>query len=53
MNMADILVLLAVGTAIVIAVVILRKNRKSGKSSCGCDCSHCSQSCKKHEGTGT
>lgn len=45
MNMADVIVLAAVLAIAAIAVMILRRNKKNGKSSCGCDCSKCSQSC--------
>lgn len=47
MNMADLFVGLAVVGIVALAVIILRRNKKNGKSSCGCDCSNCSQSCKK------
>lgn len=47
MNIADILVFLAVTVIVIIAVVIMRRNKKNGKSSCGCDCGHCSQSCQR------
>ena len=47
MNIADILVFLAVTVIVIIAVVIMRRNKKNGKSCCGCDCGHCSQSCQR------
>ena len=47
MNLADVLVIAAVLGIVALAVGILRRNRKSGKGSCGCGCSGCSQSCKK------
>ncbi len=45
MNPADIIVLLAVAAMIGAAVIVLRRNKKKGKSFCGCDCSQCSQGC--------
>ena len=47
MNIADIFVILAVAAVVFIAVMILRRNKKNGKSPCGCDCSCCSQGCRK------
>ena len=47
MNTADLLVALTVAGMIALAVVILRRNRKHGITSCGCDCPHCGQSCEK------
>lgn len=49
-NIATILisaVLIAVMAAIIIGII---KNKKKGKSSCGCGCSHCPMSgiCHKH-----
>ena len=32
------LILFAVVTAVIVSMV---RNRKKGKSSCGCDCAHC------------
>ncbi|MGN0403679.1 MAG: FeoB-associated Cys-rich membrane protein, partial [Bariatricus sp.] len=47
MNIADLVVILVVVAIVGGAVAILRRNKKNGKSSCGCDCGHCSQSCGK------
>ena len=47
MNIADIIVILLVVVIVGGAVAILRRNKKNGKSSCGCDCGHCSQSCQR------
>ena len=35
----------------VVALAILRviRNKKQGKSSCGCDCAHCAMKCEKRE----
>lgn len=41
MNGADIITALAVGTAILLAAAILRRNKKKGKCRCGCQCAHC------------
>ena len=49
MNPADIIVLLAVAVMIGAAVIVLRRNKKKGKSFCGCDCSQCSQGCSGAE----
>ena len=49
MNPADIIVLLAVAAMIGAAVIVLRRNKKKGKSFCGCDCSQCSQGCSGAE----
>ncbi len=47
------------GTAIVLVIVIaviglaawsVIKDKKKGKSSCGCDCKHCAMSAKCHGG---
>lgn len=44
------------GTAVVLAILVavvggiiykMRKDKKSGKSSCGCDCGDCSCGCGK------
>lgn len=47
MNFADIIVAVAVIGVAALAVVILRRNKKAGKSCCGCDCGSCAQSCKR------
>ena len=47
MNTADLLVVLAVVAVLAAAVGILRRNKKNGKSSCGCGCSRCSGDCRK------
>lgn len=48
-NLANIIicgVLIAIVTAIVTAMV---RNRRKGKSSCGCGCSHCSMGVNCHK----
>lgn len=47
MNFADIIVAAAVIGIAVLAISILRRNKKNGKSSCGCDCGCCNQDCGK------
>lgn len=47
MNFADIIVAVAVIGIVALAVAILRRNKKAGKSSCGCDCGNCAQSCRR------
>ena len=47
MNPADIIVVFAVLAVAGIAVMIFRRNRKNGKRCCGCDCTGCSQNCRK------
>lgn len=50
MNTADILIIIAIITALVLAVVKIVKNKRQGKSSCGCDCSKCGMcSCVRKE----
>ena len=43
MNPADLVVAALVVGVVVLAVVILRRNKKKGKCHCGCDCSCCAQ----------
>ena len=43
MNPADLVVAALVLGAVLLAVVILRRNKKNGKCHCGCDCSGCGQ----------
>lgn len=40
-NIATIIVLLVVVAAVALAVYSIIKNKKAGKSSCGCNCSGC------------
>ncbi|MCX4357728.1 MAG: FeoB-associated Cys-rich membrane protein [Oscillospiraceae bacterium] len=41
MNFADIVVIFSVTALVATAVLIIYKSRKTGKRSCGGDCSHC------------
>ena len=40
-NWINIVVIALVGVAVFFAVRSLIKDKKAGKSSCGCNCSHC------------
>ena len=44
-NIAVTVILVAVVTAIIIKLI---KDKKAGKASCGCNCSHCSANCGCH-----
>ncbi|MBQ6425580.1 MAG: FeoB-associated Cys-rich membrane protein [Clostridia bacterium] len=48
-NLGTIIVALILIAVISLAVARLVKNRRSGKSSCGCNCAHCAmaESCHK------
>lgn len=47
-NWVNILVIALVATAIFFAARSLIKDKKAGKSSCGCNCSHCAMAGKCH-----
>lgn len=47
MNFADLIVAAAIIGIAVLAIGILRRNKKNGKCSCGCDRGCCSQDCQK------
>ena len=47
MNTGDIIVLIAVAAVVLLAIGILRHNKKNGKRSCGCQCPDCSGRCGK------
>lgn len=42
MNIADIFVLVILAAAVAMAVIVIFRNRKKGKNSCGGDCFNCS-----------
>lgn len=50
-NWTTILISLLLLALVVWIVVSLLKNRKKGKSSCGCNCAHCAMagSCHNHQ----
>ncbi|MCR5150676.1 MAG: FeoB-associated Cys-rich membrane protein [Clostridiales bacterium] len=41
MNIWDYVIIGIIAAAVIIAIAVMRKNKKNGKCSCGCDCSHC------------
>ena len=47
-NWINILVIALVAVAVFFAARSLIKDKKAGKSSCGCNCSHCAMSGKCH-----
>ncbi|MBQ6017631.1 MAG: FeoB-associated Cys-rich membrane protein [Clostridiales bacterium] len=47
-NWVNILVIALVAVAIFFAARSLIKDKKAGKSSCGCNCSHCAMAGKCH-----
>ena len=48
-NLATILICLFLAAVIAAILVKLVNDRKKGKTSCGCDCAHCSMSGACHE----
>ncbi len=40
-NIATIAVLLVVAAVVALAIIKMARDRKQGKSSCGCDCAEC------------
>ena len=47
-NWVNILVIALVAVAVFFAARSLIKDKKAGKSSCGCNCSHCAMAGKCH-----
>ena len=47
-NMANILIIAAVLGIVTLAVVSMVRDKRAGKSSCGCNCSHCAMAGKCH-----
>ena len=47
MNALDVLLIAAVALIIGLAVWRLVKNRRQGKSACGCDCANCGCGCDR------
>lgn len=47
-NWVNILVIALVAVAVFFATRSLIKDKKAGKSSCGCNCSHCAMAGKCH-----
>ena len=47
-NWANILILLLVAGVVALAVISMVRDKKAGKSSCGCNCAHCAMAGKCH-----
>ncbi len=50
-NWVNIIILAVVGGLIALAVIVLIKDKKAGKSSCGCNCANCAMAGKCHSQT--
>ena len=46
--MGDFIAAAVIIAAVVLAIRAMRKDRKAGKHSCGCDCASCAASCMCH-----
>ena len=51
-NLATILITLVLAVIVTLIILSLVKNKKKGKTSCGCNCAHCAMagSCHQKEG---
>ena len=47
-NMANILIIAAVLGIVTLAIVSMIRDKKAGKSSCGCNCANCAMAGKCH-----
>ena len=47
MNIIDIILVVILAGAVALAVWRIARNKKQGKSSCGCDCGSCNCGCGK------
>ncbi len=47
-NMANIVIIAAVLGIVTLVIVSMIRDKKAGKSSCGCSCSHCAMAGKCH-----
>ena len=47
-NMANILIIGAVLGIVTLVIVSMIRDKRAGKSSCGCNCSHCAMAGKCH-----
>ena len=52
-NLANIVICLVLILAVTLAVVKLVKDKKAGRSSCGCGCAHCAMRGECHSQKGT
>ena len=56
-NIATIIICLVLAVIVALIIFSLVKNKKKGKSSCGCNCAHCAMAgqchggAKQHSGT--
>lgn len=50
-NWVNIIILAVVGGLITLAVIMMIKDKKAGKSSCGCNCAKCAMAGKCHSQT--
>ena len=50
MNALDVVLIAAIAAVAGFAVWRIVRNRRQGKSACGCDCGHCSCGCGKRIG---
>ena len=48
-NMANIVIIAAVLGIVTLAIVSMIRDKKAGKSSCGCGCEHCAMHGKCHK----
>lgn len=49
-NLATIIISLVIIALIALIIIKMIKDKRSGKSSCGCGCEHCNMACHSHEG---
>jgi hypothetical protein len=47
-NIANIVIIAAVLGIVMLVIVSMVRDKKAGKSSCGCNCSHCAMAGKCH-----
>ena len=47
-NLATIIISLVLAAIVALIIVFLVKNKKKGKSSCGCNCAHCAMAGSCH-----
>lgn len=52
-NLANILILMLVGALIALSVISMIRDKKAGKSSCGCNCAKCAMAGKCHSAVKT
>ncbi len=52
MSIGTVITALILFSVIALILVKMIKNKKNGKSSCGCGCEHCANSCNCHTDKG-